>query len=327
MKKFLIIRFSSIGDIVLTTPVIRYLKTQISNSEVHFLTKKSFFPVLENNIYVDKFHLFDKNLFEIIKILKKENFDYIIDLHNNLRSTILKKFLKKKSFSFEKLNLKKYLLVNFKINKMPNLHIVDRYVKTLQKFDIQIDKKGLDYFIGKKNEVNLSDYFDNFPKKYIAFVIGAKHKTKQLTTEKIISICEKIDFPIVLIGGKEEKEKSKKIISSIRNNEIFNTCGDFNINQSASIIEKSALVITHDTGLMHIAAAFHKKIISIWGNTVIDFGMYPYLPDKNSKIIEVKNLKCRPCSKIGFKECPKKHFFCIKKIDENQIANFAKKII
>ncbi|OFY86291.1 MAG: glycosyl transferase [Bacteroidetes bacterium RIFCSPLOWO2_12_FULL_35_15] len=316
LKKILIIRFSSIGDIVLTTPVIRCIKEQKPEIEIHYLTKKSFKGILENNPYLTKIHILEKNVKDVISELKKEKFDFVIDLHNNLRSSRIKINLGKPSSSFKKLNFKKWILVNFKINKMPALHIVDRYMQTVEKLGINNDNKGLDYFIPEKDEIQITSLPSVHQKGYIGFVIGAKHFTKQLPTEKIISICKKINQPIILLGGKEDIAKAYEIEKAIGTN-IYNACGKYNLNQSASLIKHAKKIITHDTGLMHIAAAFKKEIISVWGNTVPAFGFTPYLADLNSKMVEVKNLSCRPCSKIGYDKCPKGHFKCMVDIDEN----------
>lgn len=333
MIKFLVIRFSSIGDIVLTTPVLRCLKQQVENAEVHFLTKIQYLEILENNPYIDKIHTFDGNLKSTIENLKLESFDYIIDLHNNIRTAQIKRELNIIDLTVDKLNFKKWLLVNFKINKLPKIHIVDRYLQTLSSFDVVNDNLGLDYYISEKDKVELPTEFQN---NFVAIVVGAKHFTKQIPTEKIIEICQKTDFPIVLLGDKLDSEKSKIIISEIEKAEIeqasrlfkksiFDACGKFTINQSASIIQQSKIVITADTGLMHIAAALKKTIISVWGNTVPDFGMFPYLPAENSVIIENKNLKCRPCSKIGFDKCPQKHFKCMMEIDVDEFLKIINK--
>lgn len=317
MTKILIIRFSSIGDIVLTTPVIRCTKQQKPDIEIHYLTKKSFKGILEHNPYITKIHLIEKEVKEVIEDLKKENFDFVVDLHNNIRSLQIKMALSKPSASFKKLNFKKWLLVNFKINKMPETHIVDRYMQTVESLGIKNDKKGLDYFITAENEVNISTLPTSHQNGYIGFVIGAKHFTKQLPTEKIISICKKINQPIVLLGGKEDTERAELIKNAVEST-IYNACGKYNLNQSASLIKQATKIISHDTGLMHIAAAFKKEIISVWGNTVPAFGFTPYLPDARSKIVEVKNLSCRPCSKIGYEKCPKGHFKCMILIDETE---------
>lgn len=321
--KFLFIRFSSIGDIVLTTPVVRGIKNQVDGAEVHFITKPQFSGILSSNPYIDKVHTLKENITEIINELQSENFDYVIDLHNNIRSARISSALKLGSFKFNKLNIQKWLLVNFNINRLPEKHIVDRYLETVAPFDVHNDNKGLDYFISPADEVNIKELYGNdYSSGYVAFVIGAKHFTKQLPAQKSATICNLINIPVILLGGKEDEAKGNQIISFVdKKNRVQNTCGKLNLNQSASVVKQARVVITHDTGLMHIASAFKKNIISVWGNTVPAFGMYPYMPGEGSQIIEVKNLKCRPCTKIGFRECPKKHFKCMNNIDEKQVAN------
>jgi ADP-heptose:LPS heptosyltransferase len=317
--KILILRFSSIGDIVLTTPVVRCLKNQVSNVELHYATKQSFHSIVASNPYIDKIHLLENSLTDLIAKLKSEQFDLVIDLHNNLRTSIIKLSLGVKSYAFPKLNIEKWLLTNFKINKLPDIHIVDRYLSTAKSLGVINDGKGLDYFIPSKDEVKINEYFSVTENNYIAFVIGAKFATKQLPTEKILKIIENLSLPVVLLGGKEDEARGEELVLKAKGREVFNACGKFNLNQSASIVKQSKVVITHDTGLMHIASAFQKKIVSVWGNTVPALGMYPYVGRENSKIIEVNNLNCRPCSKIGYDKCPKGHFDCMNKINENEL--------
>jgi ADP-heptose:LPS heptosyltransferase len=320
--KFLIIRFSSIGDIVLTTPVIRCLKEQVEGSIVHYATKKQFFPLIKTNPYLDKIHCLDNNLPDLIQELKKENFDYIIDLHHNLRTFIIKLRLRVLDFSFHKLNLKKWLFVNFKIDRLPRIHIVDRYLQTLSLFDVVNDGKGLDFFIPENERFDIQQLPPEFRSGFIALVTGARHYTKQLPVDKIVALFELINKPVVLLGGKEDIATGEAIVNKTTC-PVFNACGKYSINQSASLTQQARLVITGDTGLMHIAAAFKKKIISIWGNTIPEFGMVPYLPDNESRIIQVEGLPCRPCSKIGTSSCPKKHFRCMNDIDIKQVALLA----
>ena len=320
MKKILIIRFSSIGDIVLTTPVIRCLKQQRSEIEIHYLTKNSFKNILENNPYLSKVHTIEKEAKEIIEALKKENFDFIIDLHHNIRSLQIKKALGKPTSTLKKLNFKKWLLVNFKINILPPIHVVDRYMQTLSPLGIKNDLKGLDFFIPLKDKINITSLPLTHQNGYIGFVIGAKHFTKQLPVEKIISICKKLNTPIILLGGKEDISRAKEIEAAVGLT-IYNACGQYNLNQSASLIKQASKIISHDTGLMHIAAAFKKDILSVWGNTVPAFGFAPYMAGKESKIIEVLHLSCRPCSKIGYDKCPKGHFKCMSNINEDLIIH------
>ncbi len=321
--KILLIRFSSIGDIVLTSPIIRCIKQQVKNAEVHFITKKQFAGILECNPYIDKLYTIEKNVSEVAQGLKKENYDFVVDLHHNLRSAQAKSLIGRKSAAFRKLNIQKWLMVNLKIDKLPNTHIVDRYFETVKSIGAINDGKGLDYFIPTKDEVGIKTLPSAFHNGYIGFVIGAKFFTKRLPPEKIISLCRKINYPIILLGGPEDSEKGNLICESVSGT-IFNACGKYNLHQSASIVKQAKQIITHDTGLMHIAAAFKKDIVSVWGNTIPEFGMYPYygkVYDKSIKA-EVKGLSCRPCSKLGYSECPKGHFKCMKDINEDEIVQF-----
>lgn len=328
-KKILILRFSSIGDIVLTTPVPRTLKTQLE-AEVHYATMKKYRAVLEGNPYIDKFHYLEDRLSELIKQLRAEKFDYVIDLHHNLRTLLIKKQLGVKAYSFPKLNVEKWLMTNFKIDKLPNVHIVDRYMETVRPLGIRMDTLGLDYFIPAKDEVELNWLPETHRKEYVAYAIGAQYNTKKLPLERMIELCDRINKPIVLLGDQNDKIQGDKIEAFFRHTEasaplepqlhrelnkkavIFNACGKFNLNQSASIVRQASYVFTHDTGLMHIAAAFRKQIFCIWGNTIPMFGMYPYRT--RFTIFENNKLSCRPCSKIGYDRCPKGHFKCMRDI-------------
>ena len=329
--KLLIVRFSSIGDIVLTTPVVRCAKQQL-NAEIHYLTKPAYRSIVSSNPYIDAVHLLENDWDGMIKKLQKQNFDYIIDLHHNLRTLSLKRSLKSvKSFSFQKLNFQKWLLTAFKINVLPKQHIVDRYVAALQPLHVTNDGKGLDYFIPKNEEVKPEQIPLSHCAGYMAIVIGATYNTKKLPLHKLKDLCNRIDYPIVLLGGKEDEENGDEI-AQINDIKIFNACGKFSLNESADLVRKSKLVITHDTGLMHIAAAFQKPIISVWGNTVPQFGMSPYYGDATafslsqkwaktnpSFMAEVKPLYCRPCSKIGYRKCPLGHFKCMENQDISSI--------
>ncbi len=325
--KFLIIRFSSIGDIILTTPVLRCLKKQ-RNCSIHFLTKKSFSSLLIANPYLDKIHTIENNYKEILTALKAEQFDYIIDLHKNIRSTRIRRALGVKTISFNKLNIEKWLLVNFKLNRLPDLHLVDRYFQALKPLDIKNDQEGLDYFIPASEKINLHQFFQDYPlhlkhtTQYIVLVVGAAHVTKQIPKGKLIELCQAIQHPIVLIGGKNETALGQAITQEAGTH-VLNACGQLSIHQSASLIEQAWRVITPDTGMMHIAAAFQKKIISIWGSTVPAFGMYPYYKKgvHENTSIQLANLSCRPCSKIGYAKCPKGHFNCMRQISIDQIVN------
>lgn len=323
-KKILIIRFSSIGDIVLTSPVIRCLQEQIKDVEIHFLTKRKFSPIVENNPYLTKIYAIEKDVSEVIPQLKAESYNHIVDLHKNLRSFQVILRLMKPYSSFDKLNFKKWLLVRFKAKGMPSVHIVDRYMKTVEKLGVKNDNLGLDFFIPPGEEVDTALLPAPFNAGYIGIVIGGKHNTKILPVDKVVEICFGLNKPVILLGGPEDACRGE-IISQIPGLTVMNACGKYSLMQSASLVRQAGFIITNDTGLMHIAAALHKPIVSVWGNTVPELGMYPYLQAEIPQLIsEIKGLKCRPCSKIGFDKCPKGHFNCMREQNTDAIVNFVK---
>lgn len=322
--KFLVIRLSSIGDIVLTTPVVRCLKKQVAGAEVHFVTKKKYKPLVSSNPYIEKVHALSGNFPELTGQLKQEQFDYIIDLHQNFRSNRIKNRLGVPAFSFKKLNFEKFLLVNFKINRLPEKHIVDRYLETLSVFDVKNDDAGLDFFIPENETFNLSELPETHRNGYVAFVVAGTWETKKLPVGKVAEICNGMPFPVILLGGRLESEEGEKI-AALTGDNVLNLTGKISLNESASLVRDARVVLTNDTGLMHIAAAYKKKILSFWGNTVPQFGMYPYQAHPASAMLEVAGLKCRPCSKLGYHSCPKKHFRCMEEQNVKKAVDWVTK--
>ena len=326
--KFLVIRFSSIGDIVLASPALRCLKKQIMTSEVHFLTRSSFKPVTIGSPYVDKFFYYDNDINAVIDLLKKEEYDYVIDLHNNFRSNKVKRALAVKSYTIDKLNFQKFLLTKLRIDIMPGRHITKRSLDTVAVFGVKDDEGGLDYFIPEEDRVNESDIPASHLAGYIAIVIGASYYTKKLPVHKLVELCNKIHHPIILIGGKEDAEVGEKVAAT-GDGKVYNACGKFNLNESADLVSRSKLVISHDTGLQYIASAFNKKVLAVWGSTSPRLDVEPYYSKAflatqqeppYDNIIRQPQLKCQPCSKYGNKKCPLGHFKCMKQMDIDYIV-------
>jgi len=314
-QKILIIRFSSIGDIVLTTPIIRCIKIQ-KGVELHFLTKRKFKDVLQQNPYIDYTHyLVDDHKKELINDLKKQNFDYIVDLQKNLNSKYISSVLGKKYITFDKQNINKWLLVNFKINRLPKKHLVDRYFDSIQSLGVKDDGLGTDFFI---DQSKLSRSILNFEhKSYRVLVLGANYFTKRIPSEKCVELIQNnAEIKMVLIGGKDVEDVASELTNQFSN--VINMVGNSSLNESAFLIKHAELIYTGDTGMMHFAAALQKIIVVIWGNTTPTFGMYPYYGKNNSDkhiSIENNNLSCRPCSKLGYNQCPKGHFKCMMEIN------------
>lgn len=320
--KILVIRFSSIGDIVLTFHALRCLKEKHPNAEVHFLTKSTYKELLLASTFHDKTLFFDGDLKQTKGEIRKENYSHIIDLHNNLRTRLLTVGIRGVQLKrLVKLNWKKWLLTRLKKNKLPNKHVVDRYIDAFTDLDVKSDHKNTAFFVPNTFEIELNRY-DLRKKSFLAIAMGAQYKTKKFPVSSLIKVLESYDLPIVLLGGDAENEDGQKIQAAFPQKKMYNLCGELSLLASASILSQAKTVLTNDTGLMHIAAMFDVPIVSIWGNTVPAFGMSPYRPgnEKYVKIHEVVGLNCRPCSKIGYQECPKGHFKCMEKQDLSAIA-------
>lgn len=330
--KVLVIRFSSIGDIVLTTPVVRCLKKQLPGVELHYLTKSSFKTIVENNPYIDKGHYLEEDINTTIEELKAEQFDFVVDLHHNLRTARVKQALEVKAASFPKMNVEKWVLVNLKMNMMPNESIVERYFETVKPLGVQNDGQGLDYFIPEDDQVTDKDIPVSHWAGYVACVIGGSYNTKKFPVAKWREFCEKVPFPVILLGDMGDREQGA-LIAEQDKVKIYNACGKFNLNESADLVKKSRIVVSNDTGLMHVAAAFKKPLVSLWGNTSPELGMFPYYGSNDLKeriapqsfILENKHLYCHPCSKLGYKKCPKRHFKCMNDLNVDNIVDIIKK--
>ena len=321
LKKILLIRFSSIGDIVLTTPVVRCLRHQYPDAQLHVLTKSSYRSIYASNPYVDKVFELSSNMKEVVRQLREEHYDFVVDLHKNWRSWRVRMALHRPSASFPKLDFQKFLYTKLKIGKLPSVHIVDRYFKAVEKLGVHNDGQGLDFFFNEGDELHYEDLPEAFREGFVAVVIGGQHSTKILPVDKVVEVCKALDYPVILVGGPEDAARGDRIKAKV-GSYVGNTCGRLTLGQSASLLKLADAVLTNDTGMMHIAAALRKPIVSVWGNTVPEFGMYPYLPKgmKPSAIIENKNLKCRPCDKLGYAKCPKGHFNCMNSLDSKEIA-------
>ncbi len=325
-KKILIIRFSSIGDIVLASPVFRCVKQQLPESEIHFLTKLSFQAVTAYNPHIDRFHYYDNDLDTLLDQLKNEDFDFVVDLHNNIRSHRVVKALKKPSSVIDKLSVKKIILARLKINLMPGRHITQRSLDTVKALGVKDDGGGLDFFIPSHEQVKNDDIPASHQLGYVALVIGANHATKKMPVEKLQDLCRAIKYPIILLGGPSERAEGEQIaaIDPIR---IYNSCGKFSLLESSDLLQRSKLVISHDTGLQYIACALNKPVLAIWGGTSPKLDVEPYYGSslnalQLSGLYEniVLNLWCQPCSKYGGKKCPLGHFKCMRNIDTDMLA-------
>lgn len=321
--RILIIRFSSIGDIVLTTPIIRCVKKQLEGPvEIDYITKKQYATLLTHNPYIHSVIGIDKSVSEVSDILKNTAYDYIIDLHNNIRSRTVKRYNKAFSFTLNKKNLAKWLYVQTKKELLPIGHVVARSFEAVKALSVHDDGEGLDFFFPPKEELSGALLPEIFETVYVAYAIGGQMKGKILPTDKIITLCKKISAPVVLLGGTEDRERANEVKLAL-DDQVFNACGVFTLAQSAFIAKKAKAIITHDTGMMHVATALGCKVISIWLATTPELGFSPWQPKNMSIIIEADCAK-RPTSKLGNRGYTSG---CVFKVDLDKIAEEANKAL
>lgn len=322
-QKILIVRFSSIGDIVLTFPVVAAIKSCFPSCQIDYVTKKQFASLLEACPGLNQTFLYTDSLSQLRQALDFKQYDAVFDLHHNLRTRLLLFACGVPVFRFPKNNVQKWLLTKFKVRPKRRTHVVERYLQPLKRIvqDWVPLHSTIPYAIPKSAQFDIEKRFSVKPKTYIAIAIGAQFATKRMPADLLSKLINQLNSPVLLLGGKEDVETAQLILKNSDQNRVFSAVGQTNIQESAWLVKNAKALLTHDTGLMHIGASFDVPIHVIWGNTTRDFGMYPYrLEQEDVFHYEVADLACRPCSKIGHQQCPKGHFDCMRKQDINQIA-------
>jgi ADP-heptose:LPS heptosyltransferase len=316
--KVLVIRFGAIGDLVLATPVLRALKA--AGYSVHLLLLKQYKEVLDANPNIDAFHFFDVSE-RLNQQLRDEAFDAVIDLQNDETSVYLCKQIDVKPLPAPRHRWTSHIFETVHRGGAPRVHQVDRYFAAVAPLGIRNDGRGLDHFIPAGAEVPYSDIPTSHQVGFLALVIGGSAPTKRLQQAQLKLFCVQLQHPIILLGGPEDAARGEELrhLDPVK---IYNACGKFSFQESADLLRKAKLVVTHDTGLMHVAAALKKPVITVWGSTVPAQGMTPYYGElhdaRHPKLaldVQVEKLWCRPCTDTGREHCPLGHFRCMRKID------------
>lgn len=344
LSKILIIRFSSIGDIILASPLIRSVRSTYPDAQIDFIIRKEYAELIKFNPYLSNIIEFDVDkgftgLRELAVKINTGAYDIVLDVQNNFRSGFLRHKSKTKKISnINKRVILRFLLTNFKINLYRDyVSVADRYLETAKELRVAPDGKGLDVFIPddilSSVEQKLSNY--NLSKK--DFIIGiapsAKHNTKKWLPERyaelIIRLIEEYKARVLVFGGKDDKPETDSIVGKankiVGNQAVINYAGEISLLENAAMFDYCNAVITNDTGLMHLAAARKRKVVAIFGPTVKEFGFFPY--GTESIVVENNNIKCRPCSYHGTSVCPQKHFKCMKDITTDKVYYAIKHIL
>lgn len=329
INKTLIIRLSSIGDVILATPLARILREKLPSAQVDFLVKREYAPLVRHNPHLSSvIELDTQSGFEHLRGLRKrirqEHYDLIIDVQGNLRSVFLRTGSSENLVSVNKRKLARFLLINFKWNVYRSAPAVCvRYLETLRRFPLFDDGKGLEVFIPKEISDHVRQHLESTGlgncENVVGLCPGSRHATKRWLQERFaqlaITLIKEERMGVFLFGGLGDRELcasiERQIMESTGNQEsIANFAGVFSLLETAVAMDACDVVVTNDTGLLHLAAARKRKVVAIFGPTVKEFGFFPY--GTESKVFEHAGLYCRPCTHVGGKVCPEGHFRCMK---------------
>lgn len=317
--KILVIRLSSIGDIILTTPVLKAFKEKYPESVIDFLVLDKFKDSIEGVPYVDNVILFNKekndglhNMEIFGKELRKNGYDYIFDLHSKIRSKVISKNIGVKTFTYRKRSWWKTLLVKMRLIKYKvDNTIVKNYFGAFEDFKLEYKGEDISFAFSEKDDIHKE--YEDLP----VMAPGASKNTKKWTKEgfgELVNlIYEKHGKKTVLIGGKEDFEICNEI-DKISGGHTINMAGKLSLKESGALLSRASFLVTNDSGPFHIARGVKCRTFVIFGPTspeMFDFG-------KNTILID-KNVKCSPCSLHGDKECPKGHFDCMRQITGKEV--------
>jgi heptosyltransferase-2 len=288
-KKILVLRFSSIGDIVLTFPVVAALKAAYPDCQIDYVTKPAFRHLLEACPGLSHIFTLESSIRQLRKDINFQSYDAVLDLHNNLRTLLLTAFSGVKVYKYPKNNWNKWLLTRFKIKQERRQHVVERYLSTLkQAFGLEVLAPENPYEIPESEQFSIQDATGFTPRKYVAFAIGAQFATKRLPTDLMIKLLQKMEHPLVLLGGKEDQQTANEIVAELGGQKVISMVGQLNIHGSAWLVKNAAALLTHDTGLMHIGACFevpHRPSIgqvSFFSTRVSSLLQSPVLENRRS---------------------------------------------
>ncbi|MCF7794551.1 MAG: glycosyltransferase family 9 protein [Candidatus Cloacimonetes bacterium] len=324
-NRILIIRLSSLGDVVLTQPVTAVLKKRFPKAEIHFITKKAYLPVVECFNCVDKVYIWEEyKSYSKLRKLAKQKFDLVIDLHNKFNTFLIKKVVHgKKTITYNKQHRLRRKIIKQKTDKVIK-STVDLYFSALRKIGIE---SVFDNPILYPNEKLSNDFTGKIKSEKIKLAIfpGALHKTKQYPVDLLLEVINKLNdkYQIFLSGSKSEKDLAKKIVNKV-NKSVYDLTGELTISEMLTFLSIMDVIISNDSGPMHIAAALNKNQIAIFGATHPKLG---FAPLNNKAIVLKADLHCQPCSLHGGSICPKLHFNCMKMIEPEQIMHYLNKVI
>ena len=327
-SRILVLRLSSIGDIVLTMPLLKHLSRHFPSATIDFVVKKEYAELLRSNPYIHSLMIVDKKegwpgLRRLKKEIKAQNYQLILDVHNNPRTRYLTLFAKGLVRRYKKYRLLRFFLIKFKYNLYERIIPVHRrYLNTLAEWVQDVDS-DLEFHLDPDAEKDINGFMTskNFPvqQKHLALVPGAGFTNKRWPVHYFAELARKKSsqgWQIWLLGSPKERFLGKEI-EKLGNSNAINLIGELSLMQSASVLARMSAVVSNDSGLMHIADALNVPVVAIFGPTTRELGFYPVNP--NSRVVEHEHMPCRPCTHMGADSCPKDHFRCMLELTSDVI--------
>jgi lipopolysaccharide heptosyltransferase II len=337
MRRILIIRLGAIGDVLLSTPVVRVLSERFPELRIDFLTKEAYISILKNHSNLNRVIGFSQKrgfraLHEILRFIRRGKYDAVVDLQNNLRSRIFTRFSGVKfRKTFHSGRIKRFFLVHFRWNVYRDIQPVPlKYLRTVRDLGAEDDGKGLDLFVEPAAERSVRAKFKKTgvrsSEPILALAPGAGRATKRWPCEQFANVglhFVRKGFQVVILGGPKDADACESVRSRMSDSSV-SFCGILTLQETAALLKHSVLLVTNDTGLMHMASALKKKTVAIFGPTTRHFGFFPF---RSPAAVVETDLRCRPCSYHGTEHCPKRHFRCMLAISSAEVIGAAERVL
>jgi len=330
---------SSIGDVILTSPLIRQLRQKYPQAQIDFLIRQEYAELVKFNPHLSNIIEFDvregfHGLRRLKRILHQSDYDVILDVHRNLRSLYLTALPSRifprrpQVYRIHKNQLVRFLLVKLKINLYQIIFgeitpVRQKYLKTASRLGVDVNDGRLEFFLPEQAKRKAGTYLRRLSagEEPVVIAPGARHFTKRWPSEYfaqvVTAIYRRFGKKTVLVGGAEDIPVVEEIMRQVPEDAVHSAAGKLSIIETSGLIRHASLVISNDSGIMHLADALDRPLIAIFGSTVREFGFFPNNP--NSVVLENNVLSCRPCSHIGRASCPRKHFKCMREILPEQV--------
>jgi heptosyltransferase-2 len=341
ITKALIIRLSSVGDVILASLLVRAFRRRFPACRLDFVVKDACSELVRFNPHITNVLTFPDRgsraeLLQLRTMICETGYDLIVDIHDSIRSRVVT-FGHPKTVRMNKRKIARFLLVRTGFNLYPFLGgspaVSDRYLETVRPFGVTDDGQGLEVHIPQDVMTRAGSFLGGANGPFIGVAPGSIHGNKMWLPERFaltaLTLANENHAGVILFGGGRERERCDAIEGLIHEQQpglpVFNTAAKTALLEAAALMDRCILVITNDSGLMHLAAARKRPVIALFGPTVSEFGFFP--TGTNSRVVEHPSLTCRPCTHIGLEECPKGHFRCMKEIETDTVLAAARELV